>query len=66
MHSSKPYDAVIIIGGGHNGLVCACYLAAAGREESFRMTSCDIVGWGDHEQGRYFMSPLTQKARRIL
>ena len=25
----KRYDAVII-GGGHNGLVCACYLAAAG------------------------------------
>ena len=26
---SKQYDA-IIIGGGHNGLVCACYLAACG------------------------------------
>jgi phytoene dehydrogenase-like protein len=25
---SKPYDA-LIVGGGHNGLVCACYLAAA-------------------------------------
>ncbi|MBC8024334.1 MAG: NAD(P)/FAD-dependent oxidoreductase [Burkholderiales bacterium] len=25
----KTYDAVIV-GGGHNGLVCACYLAAAG------------------------------------
>ena len=25
----KTYDA-LIIGGGHNGLVCACYLAAAG------------------------------------
>ena len=24
-----PYDA-LIVGGGHNGLVCACYLAAAG------------------------------------
>ena len=24
---NKPYDA-LIIGGGHNGLVCACYLAA--------------------------------------
>ncbi len=23
------YDAVIV-GGGHNGLVCACYLAGAG------------------------------------
>ena len=29
MASSSQYDAVII-GGGHNGLVCACYLAAAG------------------------------------
>ncbi len=29
MPSPKPYDA-LIIGGGHNGLVCACYLAAAG------------------------------------
>jgi phytoene dehydrogenase-like protein len=29
MPSSRRYDAVII-GGGHNGLVCACYLAAGG------------------------------------
>src|SRR5271163_5136924 len=29
MPSSRCYDA-IIIGGGHNGLVCACYLAAGG------------------------------------
>lgn len=28
--SSNRYDA-IIIGGGHNGLVCACYLAARGK-----------------------------------
>jgi phytoene dehydrogenase-like protein len=28
---SNPYDA-IIIGGGHNGLVCAAYLAKAGRK----------------------------------
>ena len=27
---AQPYDA-IIIGGGHNGLVCAAYLARAGR-----------------------------------
>jgi phytoene dehydrogenase-like protein len=27
---AKPYDA-IVIGGGHNGLVCAAYLARAGR-----------------------------------
>src|SRR5450631_3252696 len=26
---ASGYDAVIV-GGGHNGLVCACYLAAAG------------------------------------
>ena len=26
---SKPYDA-IIIGGGHNGLTCAYYLAKSG------------------------------------
>ncbi len=29
MSSSRRYDAVII-GGGHNGLVCACYLATGG------------------------------------
>src|SRR6186997_2800895 len=29
MSGPQKYDAVII-GGGHNGLVCACYLAAAG------------------------------------
>jgi phytoene dehydrogenase-like protein len=28
-HPSSGYDAVIV-GGGHNGLVCACYLAAGG------------------------------------
>jgi phytoene dehydrogenase-like protein len=28
-HPASGYDAAII-GGGHNGLVCACYLAAAG------------------------------------
>ena len=29
MSKNTAYD-VIIIGGGHNGLVCACYLAGAG------------------------------------
>ncbi len=29
--AGKMWD-VVIIGGGHNGLVCACYLAAAGRK----------------------------------
>jgi phytoene dehydrogenase-like protein len=29
MPGAKPYDA-LIVGGGHNGLTCACYLAAAG------------------------------------
>src|SRR5437773_6057857 len=28
-HPASGYDAVIV-GAGHNGLVCACYLAAAG------------------------------------
>jgi phytoene dehydrogenase-like protein len=28
--NNKKYDA-IIIGGGHNGLVAACYLAKAGK-----------------------------------
>lgn len=27
----KGQDDVLILGGGHNGLVCACYLAAAGK-----------------------------------
>ena len=27
---SKTYD-VVVVGGGHNGLVCAAYLAKAGR-----------------------------------
>ncbi|MBI3042371.1 MAG: NAD(P)/FAD-dependent oxidoreductase [Betaproteobacteria bacterium] len=29
MPTPKPYDA-LIVGGGHNGLTCACYLAGAG------------------------------------
>src|SRR5512134_2500873 len=29
MANHKPYDA-LIVGGGHNGLTCACYLAGAG------------------------------------
>ena len=29
MPNPKPYD-VLIVGGGHNGLTCACYVAAAG------------------------------------
>ena len=29
MRQSQPRD-VVIVGGGHNGLVCAAYLAAAG------------------------------------
>lgn len=27
----SPQDDVLVLGGGHNGLVCACYLAAAGK-----------------------------------
>ena len=30
MTKGQPYDAVIV-GGGHNGLACAAYLARAGR-----------------------------------
>src|SRR5262245_39902121 len=30
-NATKKYDA-IIIGGGHNGLICAAYLAKAGRK----------------------------------
>ncbi|HWN43309.1 MAG TPA: NAD(P)-binding protein, partial [Thermoanaerobaculia bacterium] len=29
--SSKQYDA-IVVGAGHNGLICAAYLAKAGRK----------------------------------
>ncbi|MGH8699820.1 MAG: FAD-dependent oxidoreductase [Burkholderiales bacterium] len=29
MPNHKPYDA-LIVGGGHNGLTCACYPAGAG------------------------------------
>lgn len=29
-HRSRMRDAVVVIGAGHNGLICACYLALAG------------------------------------
>src|SRR6202790_1894821 len=35
MVDSKPRD-VLIVGGGHNGLVCAAYLAAAGLKVTVR------------------------------
>ncbi len=39
---SKSYDAVII-GGGHNGLVCAFYLARAGYRVRI-LERRDVVG----------------------
>ena len=42
MPSSRRYDAVII-GGGHNGLVCACYLAAGGLSVAI-FERRDVVG----------------------
>jgi len=42
MKNGKQYD-VAIIGGGHNGLVCACYLAKAGKKVNI-LERRDIVG----------------------
>jgi len=47
------YDAVIV-GGGHNGLVCACYLASAGHRvrvlerRGFVVEQIDGVGEAYH------------------
>jgi len=48
---SKTYD-IVIAGGGHNGLVAACYLAKAGRSVSGRQSR--TFGAGPH-------STLTQR-----
>ncbi|MET0416199.1 MAG: NAD(P)/FAD-dependent oxidoreductase [Actinoplanes sp.] len=42
VNASEPYDAVII-GAGHNGLVCAAYLARAGRRVAI-VERRDVVG----------------------
>ena len=41
--SNKQFDA-IIIGGGHNGLVCSFYLAKAGKRVLL-VEASDSVGW---------------------
>jgi phytoene dehydrogenase-like protein len=45
MSMSKQYD-VIIIGGGHNGLVCAAYLAKAGRSVLVLEAATQLGGLG--------------------
>jgi len=40
----ESYD-VVVVGGGHNGLTCACYLAAAGRKVLVLETR-EVVGGG--------------------
>jgi phytoene dehydrogenase-like protein len=42
MQASEAFD-VAIIGGGHNGLVCAAYLAAAGLR-TLVVEQNDVVG----------------------
>lgn len=40
---STQYDA-IVVGAGHNGLTCACYLAKAGLKVLVLERYCDIGG----------------------
>ena len=46
--SEVSYDA-IIIGAGHNGLVCATYLAGAGRKGLMREANEQVGGAACHE-----------------
>ena len=52
--ATPHYDA-IIIGGGHNGLVCACYLAQAGLKVAVIGTVSAAIGYAvGHLVTQYF------------
>ena len=50
MTDARNKNRVIIIGAGHNGLVCAAYLAKAGREVIV-LEASDRVGGGAINEG---------------